>query len=108
IDPTGQVISLKELTEIVVKHYQLHEGRYELAMGLRVAVGKFQLSEEVGPVPGSFVGIENVRLARVPDDAQGTIVVDAAHSNPAPKSPVAAKAKPPVAKPRPKKAISTK
>lgn len=105
IEPPGQTISLKELTEIVVKHFHLHEGRYELAVGLRVAVGKFQLTEDAGPVPGSFVGVENMRLARVPDDATGANVVDAAVTNPPPKGRALAKAKP-AARPRTKQPAS--
>lgn len=88
------VTGLQELAEILVRHYQLHEGRYQLAIGFRLGVGIVPGPEGARPLPGAILGVENVNLVPVPPDSRSPDIVDAALVNPAPKSRTAAKEKP--------------
>ena len=76
-------LQLAELATLLVKHHALHEGLYEVAFELQVAVG------QVGPggdklLPGAAVGVSGMGLVRV--DKIGPHTVDAAKVNPKPRA----------------------
>lgn len=80
--PVKAPLSLRDLAAVLVQHYDLHEGRYDLMVELQIGVGP------VGPdpanlTPGAMVGISKVGL--LPSAADGTTTVDAAIINPAKK-----------------------
>lgn len=79
--PPTDILSLKDVTEIVIKHRELHEGLYNLVFQFQIAVGA------VGPmpetvVPGAMFGVSGVGLEKVLN--VGPHTVDAAIANPAP------------------------
>lgn len=74
-------LSLPDLTALMIKHYGLHEGLYELMVEFQVGMGS------VGPhpdaqLPGAMVGLSKLGLVKVV--AAGKTTVDAAAINPAP------------------------
>ena len=86
--PTEQALSLDilALTAALIRHFQLHEGCYQLNVGFRIGVGGFALDGQshTTPLPGAAVGVEGVSLARIPDGMQVPNMIDAAKVNPAP------------------------
>lgn len=79
-------MDLKELATLLVRQFQLHEGRYQLAIGFRLGVGPVPGPEGSQPVPGAMMGVENIGLIPAPDDAKGPNIIEAAQVNPAPKA----------------------
>ncbi len=77
--PVATPLSIRELTEVLIKHYGLHEGRYELIVEFQL--GKGAISPEPGTsLPGLIFGVSKVGL--IPSAADGATGVDAAISNP--------------------------
>lgn len=79
--PVESPVSLRELIAILIKHYNLHEGRYDLLVEYQIGVGP------VGPdpasaVPGVMFGFGRVGLLET--KTAGPTSVDAAEVNPAP------------------------
>jgi len=75
-------LSMRELAAVLVKHYGIHEGRFDLAIEFQIGVGG------VGPdpenrLPGAMIGVHKVGL--MPSKADGPTTVDAAEVNPAKK-----------------------
>ncbi len=76
-------MTLKELTALLIKHFDHHEGRYDLAFHLQIATGA------IGPdkdnlLPGAMLGIAGVGLKRVEKPSPNTL--DAADVNPVSKA----------------------
>jgi hypothetical protein len=76
--------SLIELTEILVKHQNLHEGLFNLSLEFQLAVGA------VGPTPelicpGAMIGVSRIGLSQTEKEKANIHTVDAAKINPAPK-----------------------
>jgi hypothetical protein len=72
-------VSVRELTELLVRHYGLTEGRWVLGMNFVVKTGNLEV--ETGQrLPGVLTSINAFALARVTGD--GPEVVDAALVNP--------------------------
>ena len=90
-----EMLTLAQLATMLVQHHDFHEGLYEVAVELQIAVGK------VGPtpgnaMPGAMVGISRVGLVKA--EKMGPYTVDASAVNPGKGSP---KPKPaPAKKPR--------
>lgn len=83
--PQPEILSLKDIAEILIKHKGLNEGLYNLSFRFEIAVGA------VGPtpdavVPGVMFGVSGVGLEKVP--VAGPLTVDAATVNPVPQSKV--------------------
>ncbi|MBU3712809.1 MAG: hypothetical protein FGM21_13585 [Limnohabitans sp.] len=98
MSPIEQPVSfdLKSLTEFLIRHLEIHEGVYQLNLGLKIAVGGFAMDAgaDAVPLPGAVVGVEGVTLSRIPEGVIVPNAVDAAEVNPVPK---------PKARPRAKK-----
>lgn len=80
--PVESPVSARDLTAILIKHYGLHEGRFDLLVEYQIGVGP------VGPDPASFVpgimfGVARVGLMAAA--GEGPTSVDAAVANPAPR-----------------------
>jgi hypothetical protein len=88
---------LRSLTEVLIRHLNIHEGVYQLNLGFKIGVGGFAMDggADAVPLPGAVVGVEGVTLDRIPDGVVAPNAVDAAEVNPLTK---------PKAKPRAKKA----
>lgn len=81
--PVDQPLSMRDLTAALIKHYGIHEGRYDLMIEFQIGMGA------VGPdpasaTPGAMIGVSRVGL--VPAKGDGPTSVDAALVNPAPSS----------------------
>ena len=80
----GQPISLREITELLIKHYDLHEGNYDLLMEFQLGVGLIAQNLEQPPAPTAMVGISRLGLTSAPVISPNT--VDASAVNPVKKS----------------------
>ena len=79
----AQTLSLREIGALLIKHYGLHEGMFEISAEFMIGMGP------VGPspdalVPGASVGIAGIGLVRAHENA-GPTAINAAEVNPAPK-----------------------
>lgn len=81
--PTKQMVAdpltMQELTRLLIKHYDLHEGKFDLSMELQIGVGAVG-PDPTSPLPGAFFGVSKVGLSKV--DKDGPATVDAAIINP--------------------------
>ena len=99
--PVDAPLSMRDLTTVLIKHYEIHKGRYDLLIEFQIGMGA------VGPdpaslIPGAMIGV--LRVGLMPAKGDGPTSVDAALVNPATSS-VGAKPKPTAA---PKKSNKTK
>lgn len=67
-------MSLQELTEVLIRHYEIKEGIYEALLEFRVGFGAFGPDDD--KVPGVAAGVTKIGLAKV-DELTGR-AVDAA------------------------------
>lgn len=72
---------LRDLAELLVKHYKYHEGLFDLAFEFQISVGAIGPSPEL-VMPGAMVGISRVGLIQALQ--VGPYTVDAKQSNPLP------------------------
>lgn len=75
--PITPLLSMRDLASVLVKHYGLTEGTYDLMLEYQFGTGA------VGPdkdIPGVMIGVSRVGL--VPTTKQGPSTVDAALINP--------------------------
>lgn len=86
IPPTLVVppLSMRDLATVLVKHYEIHEGSYDLLIEFQIGTG------HVGPdpanlAPGAMIGISKIGLARSAGK-EGPTTVNAAIVNPAKKA----------------------
>ena len=79
-DPNITPLELRDVTALLVKHYDLHEGLYDIAFELQMGVGRFALDTEMS-LPGAIFGIRGIGLVRTAEAGPST--VDAAAVNPA-------------------------
>lgn len=75
------MLSLREITEVLIKHQGLHDGSYNLLIEFQIGVGA------VGPVPesvlpGAMVGVSRIGLSKTDPDKNNIHTVDAAEVNP--------------------------
>ena len=78
--PVGVPLSLEQLTVLLIRHYGLTEGTFNLMLQYQIGTGA------VGPdkshlVPGVMVGVSQVGL--IPNSKAGPNTVDASVVNPA-------------------------
>ena len=76
--------SLIELTEILIKHKDLHEGLYNLSLEFQIAVGAVGPSPELIS-PGAMIGVSRIGLSKTEEEKANIHTVNAAKINPAPK-----------------------
>ena len=82
-NPSGLSLSLRELAVLLVKHYALTEGMYDLMVEYHIGTGAVGPDKE-NLVPGAMIGVS--RLGLVPATKPGPNTVDASAINPAKKS----------------------
>ena len=72
-------LALRELGKLLVKHYDLHEGLWDLAFQMQVSIGNFgPMADKV--LPGAMFNIAAVGLAKATES--GPLTLDAAAVNP--------------------------
>ena len=77
---SAEPLSLLELTEILVKHYDFHEGIFNLLVEFQVGVGSVG-PDPLKPAPGAAIGVTRIGLAPAPVPPNSTSV-DASILNP--------------------------
>lgn len=78
------LLSPKELTELLVKHYDLHEGRYALALEFAMGFGMIGPTHDQS-LPGAMLGLSKLGIKQVEDSEVSPHTVDASEVNPAKK-----------------------
>lgn len=81
--PVEAPLSMRDLAGVLVKHYGIHEGHFDLLVEFQIGVGP------VGPdpaalTPGAMIGVSRIGL--MPSKTGGPATVDAAAVNPVKKS----------------------
>lgn len=77
--PVESPVSLRELSEILVKHYGLHAGCYDLLIEFQIGMGAVGPDEQ-SALPGAMIGVSRVGL--IPSRKDGPTTIDAAIINP--------------------------
>lgn len=79
----GTDISMRTLAEIMVRQFNLHTGRYQVAINFQIGVGRFAGGPpESKSILGGMIGVAGFKLEAVPDNIDGDDIVDAAAVNP--------------------------
>jgi hypothetical protein len=74
-------LSLKQLGELLIKHYDLHEGLFDVSLEFGLGVGPVGPNQE-SLTPGVIVTIQKVGLLQVPKDTpQNNSILDASKVN---------------------------
>lgn len=76
-------LSMRELSEVLVKHYGLHEGSFDLLIEFQVGMGLVGF-DPINTNPGAMIGVSRIGL--IPALVISHTTVDAAVINPAKKS----------------------
>lgn len=82
--PAPYSLPLNQITEMLVKHFDLHEGLFDLAVEIQIGLGSFG-PDSVSALPGAFFGVKSLGL--MPATKNGLAVVDASVINPRKKFP---------------------
>ena len=72
-------LSIRELTALLIKHHELHEGQFDLLLEYQFGVGAFGPNPQ-SITPGVMVGLSSIGLTTA--SAPGPLTVDAAQVNP--------------------------
>lgn len=76
----GDPLTMREVTILLVKHYGLHQGHYDLLVEFQIGTGMVgQNAQSV--CPGAIVGVAKMGLAK--SEGSGPLSVNAAEVNPA-------------------------
>ncbi|NBO01623.1 MAG: hypothetical protein EBV21_09270 [Betaproteobacteria bacterium] len=91
-------LDITSLTAVLIRHFNIHEGVYQLNVGFKIGVGGFALdpTPTATPLPGAAIGVEGFSLVRIPEGTHAPNMVDAAKVNPAHQTPSRARARKPV------------
>lgn len=79
IAPVRPPLSLKEVAAVLVKHYGLNEGVFDLMVEFQIGVGAIGPDKDKA-VPGAMIGVSKIGL--LPSKIPGPNTVDAAVINP--------------------------
>lgn len=74
-------IDLKALGKILIRHFRLHDGIYEVGARFKVGIGNFGSADD-GTAPGALFTLEGVGISKSGNPSPSSI--DAAVVNPAP------------------------
>jgi len=77
--PQSLPLSLRELGELLIKHYGYHDGLWDVAIEFQLAVGRIGPSPE-STLPGAMLGVSRIGLARA--QQSGPTTIDASIVNP--------------------------
>lgn len=79
--PQFPSLSLRDMTELLIKHYDVHSGLYDVGLQFKVSVGAMTNNQNGEILPGGMFGVASFTL--VPAPKAGPHTVDAAVVNPA-------------------------
>ncbi|WP_083250642.1 hypothetical protein [Acidihalobacter aeolianus] len=77
--PVEPPLMLADLAKVLVQHYQLHEGKYDLWFEFQIGLGNVGPNKEQA-FPGAAFGLKRVGLS--PSKTDNPFTVDAALVNP--------------------------
>jgi hypothetical protein len=77
--PVATPLAIREVIELLIKHYGLHEGKYDLLLEYQFGAGAFGPTPETVN-PGVMIGIAKLGLTRA--EKVGPLTVDAGTVNP--------------------------
>jgi hypothetical protein len=79
VSPTP--VSLKEIGELLVKHYGFHDGLWDVAIEMQVGIGQFGATPtDAAPLPGAIFRISRIGLNKALQ--VGPLTINAAEINP--------------------------
>lgn len=73
--PVKPPMAIKELGEVLVKHYGLKEGKYEVLIEFAIGMGSAGSTPETR-LPGVMVGLKSIGLVKTEQDGPLTIDAD--------------------------------
>lgn len=76
----GNPLTMRELATVLVKHYGLHEGRYDLLIEFQIGMGLFGPNPEMTN-PGAMVSVRKIGLIKS-SPVDSPMTVDASLVNP--------------------------
>jgi len=82
VAPIDVPLALKDLSILLVKHYGLHEGTFDLMLEYQIGTGAIGPDQD-NLIPGAMIGVSRIGL--VPTAKVGPTTVDASVVNPAKK-----------------------
>ena len=77
----GTPLTMKEVAALLIKHYDFHEGKFDLLLEYQFGAGAFGPTPETVN-PGVMIGI--AKLGLTPSAQPGPLTVDASEVNPMP------------------------
>lgn len=77
--PVGQPLDIRQLTTTLIKHYDVHEGLYDLFLEYRMGFGVFG-SSPTDMLPSAILGLSKLSITKVTQ--LGPLTVDASEVNP--------------------------
>ena len=80
---------LREIAEILVKHHNIHEGLFDLAVEFQIVIGAVGIDPS-SITPGAMIGVRRIGLMKA--SVAGSSTVNAAEANPPTKKAVVKKA----------------
>lgn len=81
--PVEEPLTLKNLSVLLVKHYGISEGTFDLMLEYQIGTGAIGPDKE-NLIPGAMIGVSRIGL--VPTSKVGPTTVDASLVNPAKKT----------------------
>ncbi|MCI5223102.1 MAG: hypothetical protein D3924_10610 [Candidatus Electrothrix sp. AR4] len=72
MQPVEHPLSLKEIGKLLVEHYELKEGKYELLLEFSIGIGNVGPTPE-NTLPGAMVGVNKIGLVKTEKDGPLTI-----------------------------------
>jgi hypothetical protein len=82
-EPTQFFLKHQELTELLVKHQDIHEGHWQLVVTFGFGAGNAQTNPSEF-MPTAMVAVQGIGLQKAPEP--NPLTVDAAKINPAPEA----------------------
>lgn len=70
--PAAPPLSLKELGTMLIKHYGITEGKYEILVEFMIGMGAVGPTRE-NRLPGAMIGLNKIGLVKVDQDGPLTI-----------------------------------
>ena len=65
----GESLSARQLVEVLIRHYGVTEGRYELVLGFQVGAGALPGNQ----MPGIIIGLQSVGIAVAKSGAKDAV-----------------------------------
>lgn len=78
IQPVAEPLSIHELGAVLVRHYGIHEGLYNVLVEFQIGVGPVGPKESL--TPGAMIGVSKIGL--MASTEAGPATVDASEVNP--------------------------